>query len=62
MEMEMVNWVGWRNMESKSELPLFNFELIADTVQDFLANSLHFFENAWIIDMKCVFNMSFGDD
>lgn len=62
MKMEMVNWICWRNMESESKLSLFNFQFIADRIQNFLTYHLHFFENARILDVECVFNMSFGDD
>lgn len=62
MKMEMVDWIRRRNMEPKSEFSLFNFELIADIVQYFLTYYLHFFENAWIFDVKSIFYMGFGDN
>lgn len=49
-------------MEPKSECPLFNFELVTDSIQNFLTYRLHLLEDAGIFDVKCVFNMRFGDD
>ena len=49
-------------MEAKSKLSLFNFELVANSIQNFLTNQLHFFEDDRILDVECIFNMGFGDD
>ena len=62
MKMKMVDWVSRRNMEPKSKFPLFNFELIADTVQYFLTYHLHLFEDVWVFNVTRVFYMGFGDD